>query len=149
MGVPLLLYSLGGGLPTSLPSAHQVHSFLGQPITDTAIVRGVSFVCWAIWALFVIAVITEAAAWVRKRPSPSESHRGFRIPGLQGAAGALFLTAVLLLPHRSAGSITGSPRVPLASPAATATLTDAQPSLFTTGPSTSTLRAAVAATSRR
>ena len=61
-GVPLLLYSLGGGLPTSLPSGHQVHSFFAQPITDTAIVRGVSFVCWAIWALFAIAVITEAAA---------------------------------------------------------------------------------------
>ena len=133
-GVPLLLYSLGGGLPTSLPSAHQVHNFLGQPITDTAIVRGASFVCWAIWALFVIAVITEAAAWVRKRPSPSESHRGFRIPGLQGAAGALFLTAVLLLPYRTVGSVTGAPRVPLASPAATATLTDAQASLFAANP---------------
>ena len=146
-GVPLLLYSLGGGLPTSLPSAHQVHNFLGQPITDTAIVRGVSFVCWAIWALFVIAVLTEVAAWVRQRPSPSESHRGFRVPGLQGAAGALFLTAVLLLPQRSAGSISGSPRVPLVSPAATATLTDTQPTLFTTGPPTSTLRTADAAIS--
>ena len=146
-GVPLFLYSLGGGLPTSLPSAHQVHNFLGQPITDTAIVRGVSFVCWAIWALFVIAVLSEVAAYIRQRPSPSESHRGFRVPGLQGAAGALFLTAVLLLPQRSAGSISGSPRVPLVSPAATATFTDTQPTLFITGPATTTLRAADAATS--
>jgi hypothetical protein len=146
-GVPLFLYTLGGGLPTSMPSAHQVHNFLGQPITDTAIVRAVSFVCWAIWALFVIAVLSEVAAWVRQRPSPSESHRGFRVPGLQGAAGALFLTAVLLLPQRSAGSMSSSPRVPLVSPAATATLTDAQPTLFTTGPSTTTLRAADAAAS--
>jgi DNA-binding SARP family transcriptional activator len=136
VGVPLLLYSLGGGLPTSLPSAHQVHNFFGQPITDTAIVRGVSFVCWAVWVLFVVAVVTEAAAWVRQRPSPSESHRGFRVPGLQGAAGALFLTAVLLLPQRSAGSIPSGPRVPLVSPAATAPLTDSRATVFAARPPT-------------
>jgi DNA-binding SARP family transcriptional activator len=101
-GVPWFLYHLGGGLPTTTPSVHKVGSFLGQPITDTAILRGVSLLCWVVWLLFIAAVATEAAAWVRARPGPATTHRGFRIPGLQGAAGTLFLTAILLLPQRPA-----------------------------------------------
>jgi DNA-binding SARP family transcriptional activator len=108
VGVPVLLYGLGGGLPTGLPSSHQAATFLGRPLTDSAILRAVSLVCWAVWLLFVAAVAAETIAWVRERPGPSVTGRGFRIPGLQGAAGSLFLTAVLLLPHRpaSTGSLT-------------------------------------------
>jgi DNA-binding SARP family transcriptional activator len=100
-GVPVLLYRLGGGLPTGLPSGHQAATFLGQPIADHAVLRGLSLACWALWALFLLAICTEATAWARHRPGPSHTGRGFRIPGLQGAAGSLFLTAVLLLPLRT------------------------------------------------
>ena len=108
VGVPILLYGLGGGLPTGLPSSHQAATFLGRPLTDGAIQRAVSLVCWAVWLLFAAAVAAETVAWVRERPGPSVTRRGFRIPGLQGAAGSLVLTAVLLLPHRPAptGSLT-------------------------------------------
>ena len=123
-GVPWFLYALGGGLPTSAPSAHQVGNFLGQPITDTAILRGVSLTCWIVWALFVAALGTEALAWVRDRPGPSTTRRGFRIPGLQGTAGTLFLTAILLLPQRPAPNPSG-PGGPSAAPIAAA-LTDFQ-----------------------
>lgn len=104
VGVPVLLYGLGGGLPTGLPSSHQASTFLGRPLTDSAILRAVSLVCWAVWLLFVAAVVAETLAWVRERPGPSVTGRGFRVPGLQGAAGGLFLTAVLLLPHRPAST---------------------------------------------
>jgi DNA-binding SARP family transcriptional activator len=118
-GVPWLLYALGGGLPTSLPNSHQVHRFLGQPITDTAILRAVSIMCWAAWTLFAVAVAAEAVAYLRGRPSPAQTPRAFRIPGLQGPAGALFMTAVLLLPQRTAVPVapTRAP-VSLAAPAA-------------------------------
>ena len=99
-GVPWLLYALGGGLPTTTPGIHRVGSFLGRPLTDSAVLRGVSLVCWAVWLLFVAALVAEAAAWARARPGPATTRRGFRIPGLQGAAGSLFLTAVLLFPQR-------------------------------------------------
>jgi DNA-binding SARP family transcriptional activator len=108
VGVPVLLNGLGGGLPTGLPSSHQAATFLGRPLTDSAILRAVSLVCWTVWLLFVAAVAAETVAWIRQRPGPSITRRGFRIPGLQGAAGSLVLTAVLLLPNRpaSTGSLT-------------------------------------------
>ena len=122
-GVPWLLYALGGGLPTNLPNAHQVHRFVGQPITDTALLRAVSLVCWAVWALFVAAFAAEAAASATRTSTPSQTGRGFRIPGLQGAAGAAFLTAMLLFPQRSSTSVAAIPTpVPLASPAVTSSL---------------------------
>ena len=122
-GMPWVLYSLGGGLPVSLPDAHQVHRFVGQPITDTALLRAISLVCWAVWALFVAAVAAEAAAWLRASPGPSQTGRGFRIPGLQGAAGAVFLTAMLLFPQRPATAVASIPTpVPLASSAVTSSL---------------------------
>ncbi len=101
-GVPWFLYALGGGLPTTAPSVHQVGSFLGRPITDTDLVRGANYVCWAVWLLFLAALAAEAAAWTRAGPGPAATHRGFRIPGLQGVAGSMFLTAILLLPQRPA-----------------------------------------------
>lgn len=118
-GVPWFLYTHGGGLPTTTPSMHKVGSFLGQPISDSAILRGVSLVCWALWLLFVTAVAAEANAWARTRPGPATTHRGFRIPGLQGAAGSLFLTAILLLPQRpSSGSHSPAATTRPTSPAA-------------------------------
>jgi hypothetical protein len=128
VAVPVILYGFGGGLPTRLPSADQVHHFVGQPITDTAVLRGVSLIAWALWALFVAAVAVEAVAYARHRPSPGHDNRGLRIPGLQGAAAALFLTVTLLLPDQraaktiptSAGALY-STRAPV-----TATLTSAQ-----------------------
>lgn len=100
-GVPLLLYGLGGALPTGLPSAHQTTTFLGRPLADNDVLRGLSLVCWAVWFLFVIALVAEAIAWAQQRPGPSVTRRGFRIPGLQGAAGSLFLAAILLLPQKT------------------------------------------------
>ena len=73
VGVPCLLYGLGGGLPTSLPNGHQLHRFLAQPITDSDVLRGISLVCWALWALFAVAVVSEAVAYIRQRPSPSQA----------------------------------------------------------------------------
>ena len=118
-GVPWFLYALGGGLPTTAPSIHRVGTFLRQPITNSTILRGVSLVCWAVWLLFVTALAAEATAWARVRPGPATSHRGFRIPGLQGAAGSLFLTAILLLPQRTSSdgpspTVTTHPATPAA-----------------------------------
>lgn len=103
-GVPILLYGLGGGLPSRVPNAHQAKSFLGRPLADSDLLRGLSLICWAVWALFVVALAAEAVAWARHRPGPSLTRQGFRIPGLQGAAGSLFLAAVVLLPHRPAAA---------------------------------------------
>lgn len=100
-GVPLLLYALGGALPSEVPSAHQTMAFLGRPLANNDLLRGLSLICWAAWALFVIAVAAEALAWIQHRPGPSLTRQGLRIPGLQGAASSLFLAAVLLLPHKS------------------------------------------------
>ncbi len=100
VGVPWVIVAVGVGPPRHLPSGAGVLRALGQPISDHDIVGALSLVCWVVWLLFTVAVVVEAVALVRHRPAPSQSSRGFRIPGLQGPAGALVLAVVLAFSGR-------------------------------------------------
>jgi len=100
VGVPWVIVAVGVGPPRHLPSGAGVLRALGQPISDHDIVGALSLVCWVVWLLFTVAVVVEAVALVRHRPAPSQSGRGFRIPGLQGPAGALVLAVVLAFSGR-------------------------------------------------
>jgi DNA-binding SARP family transcriptional activator len=94
-GIPVVLVVVSGPPPTHLPAGHQVMSALSRPVSDAGVLRAVAVAGWALWALFAVAVITELVAVARHRPSPAHSRAGFRVPGLQGVAAALVVSAVL------------------------------------------------------
>ncbi len=105
VGIPWALLALGESLPTSLPSPHDVAAWAGHPITDSALLRVLGLLCWAIWALFAIAIAIEVTArtgrGLGRSARRARSAAGLlHVPGLQGFAGACVLTAMLVLPQR-------------------------------------------------
>jgi DNA-binding SARP family transcriptional activator len=100
-GIPGALVVLGEGLPTSLPSGRAVSDWAGRPLTDGALLRAVGLVCWAVWALFVVALVVEIVGQLGHRPTGPGRRRPVRIPGFHRLAGACVLTAMLVLPPRA------------------------------------------------
>ncbi|HLY81406.1 MAG TPA: hypothetical protein VKQ71_00400, partial [Acidimicrobiales bacterium] len=115
VGVPVALDDLGAGLPTRLPSGHGVVNAFGQHLSDSVLLRGASLACWCVWALFIAAVVLEVLACIgpiRRGRASGVSGRTLRVPGLQGMARTLVISAALLLPNRPAlaGPAIGRPR---------------------------------------
>ncbi|MDQ6840213.1 MAG: hypothetical protein M3137_18245 [Actinomycetota bacterium] len=121
-GVPVIITVVAGGPPTSPPSWSQVVRGLDRPISDHAVLGAVAVLAWVLWLLFCAAVVLEAVAVARRRPGPSTTGRGLRVPGLQGVAGSLVLATVLALSSRPVPMVMGMASTPSAPPVASATL---------------------------
>src|SRR6202022_3390999 len=57
--IPWALIALGQRPPSSVVSVREIRAWLAHPITDSTVVRAAGLLCWAIWALFVLAVAIE------------------------------------------------------------------------------------------
>jgi DNA-binding SARP family transcriptional activator/nucleoid-associated protein YgaU len=117
VAVPIGLSAVGEGIPLRLPGFRVVQNVLGQPLTDSLLLRGVAVLCWLIWALFVAALVIEI---ITQLSSKARRLRGMRIPGLQGAANTLVMSALLLVPQRAfaasgPASGSGAPRAAVVS----------------------------------
>ena len=70
-GPPYALVRLTGWpVPRHLPSWSQVQAFLTSPLSDGAIISGLAFAVWMLWALAAVAVLIEAIAALAGRPAP-------------------------------------------------------------------------------
>lgn len=121
-GVPALLAAIGPSIPDVPPGLDEVKHLLSRPLTDATVLAGLGWAAWMLWGLLTAAVIAEIVAYARRRPGPAQrpaSSRGFRIPGLQGLASSLVLTATLLIPPRQTATIgeAATPIVAMAIPA--------------------------------
>ena len=118
VGVPAALIALGGGPASVVSSGRGILSGLRGPLTDSALLQAASLLCWLLWALFALAVVTELVRHVpRFRGHDVEVGPSFRVPGLQGLARTLVLTSMLLVsPRDMAGSSPGTPLPPLPEP---------------------------------
>ncbi len=118
VGVPTALIALGGGPASIASGGHGFLSGLRGPVTDSALLQAASLFCWLLWALFVLAVVTEL---IRHMPGfrgqAVEGRPSLRVPGLQGLARTLVLTSMLLVsPRGMARSGPGAPLPPLPEP---------------------------------
>ncbi|MHA4818792.1 LysM peptidoglycan-binding domain-containing protein [Streptomyces aculeolatus] len=102
-GVPYLLHRLGQ-LPDGVPTADDVTTFLSSPDDGTWLVTLVTLIGWATWAAFAAAVVLEAVAVIARRTAPKI--RGLK--QLQGVAGFLVGSIVLLAPAAAAASAPGT-----------------------------------------
>ena len=91
-GPPYALVRLTGWpLPRHLPAWAQLQAFLTSPLSDGAIINGLAFAVWVLWAMAAVAVLIEAAAAVAGHPAP-------RLPVIapfQAVAAALIGATVL------------------------------------------------------
>jgi DNA-binding SARP family transcriptional activator/nucleoid-associated protein YgaU len=126
VGVPVALTALGQGPPSALPTWPVLRHALAHNITDSALLRTAGVVCWVAWALFAVAVAIEIVGQLfdlgRRRPA---SRWRIGIPGLQGWARTLVLSAALLLPPRAVAGVDTSAVIPAV--AATAVMAPAGP----------------------
>lgn len=120
-GLPMGLYRFGGQwLPKTVPTLAQARDALGHPVSDGAILTGLTLICWALWALFAFAVIVEVVSWAGSLASPSTRRRGpargcrvrLAVPGMQNAAASLVMAALLILPTAGAASASTSAAPP-------------------------------------
>lgn len=84
-----LVHVAGSPLPRHLPGWDELVMVLSQPDDGTLLLTALTYVTWIAWAVFVLLLITEAAARLRRKPTP-------RIPGLHGPQqlAALLLTSI-------------------------------------------------------
>jgi len=103
-GLPAVLYRFGGSpVPGRLPSVHQLSTALLHRDSGSLFLGVVRDVSWVAWALFSLAVITEALAAAAGRQSPR-----LRLGGLQNMAGQL--VALAARPGRHGSRISGAGR---------------------------------------
>ena len=123
IGIPIGLARFAAQwLPTAAPTLDQARNALGRPLSDEALLTGLTLAAWALWALFTAAVAVELLSWARHAPSPSfrrtagapagPSSPRIRIPGLQNAAAGLVLSALLILPAGAANASAGTQAAP-------------------------------------
>lgn len=126
IGVPVALRAFGQGPPSAIPSWAILRHALAHSLTDTDLLRGAGVVCWLAWALFALAVAIEIVGQLfdlgRRLPA---SRWRIGIPGLQGWARTLVLSAALLLPQRAVAGVDTSAAIPAV--AATAVAVPARP----------------------
>ncbi|MDQ1401566.1 MAG: hypothetical protein QOK20_3498, partial [Acidimicrobiaceae bacterium] len=115
VGVPVALAALGQGPPGGLPSGDAFARGLTHNVTDGTLLRAAALLCWLVWTLFALAVVIEIAHQLvgLGRRVPSRQRRWpIGIPGLQGWARTLVLSAALLLPQRGMAGAVAAPRPP-------------------------------------
>ncbi|MEZ5219683.1 MAG: hypothetical protein R2715_24580, partial [Ilumatobacteraceae bacterium] len=111
IGVPVGLATLvGWPLPTSIPDGAAFSEALNRGITDEFIVKALAVVAWLAWAQLALALVVEAVAAVRNRPSRELP----LAPGLQVAAARLVAGIVMLLsPLQPARAVAAEPERPV------------------------------------
>ncbi len=110
VGVPVALSAVGQGPVVHFGGFRAFGDGLVHPVTDSTLVRVAALACWLVWLLFVMAVAIEVLAAIRTGAGRAKTK--VRVPALQGAANALLLSALLLLPQRgmaAAGAVVRRP----------------------------------------
>ena len=125
IGVPVGLLRLAGSpLPASVPRWSEVARALSESrVADTTLVKGAALICWVAWAVLVLCVVVELAAWVVGRTAA-------RLPVVgpfQLWAARLVASAVLVF-SSIAGMVRPAVAVPTTSPAAVSRVTTVQQS---------------------
>ncbi len=106
-GLPVLLYRLGGApVPARLPSWHRVIAALLHRDSGGLFLGAVRDVSWLGWAIFTLAVLTEAQAAARGRRAPR-----LRLAGAQAVASRLVASAALLFSAPAAAALAASPAI--------------------------------------
>jgi len=109
-GLPAVLYRFGGSpVPGRLPSVHQLSTALLHRDSGSLFLGVVRDVSWVAWALFSLAVITEALAAAAGRQSPR-----LRLGGLQNMAGQLVALAALTFSNPATAVLAAAPAAPVA-----------------------------------
>jgi len=110
VGLPAVLYRFGGSpVPHRLPSLHQVGTALLHRDSGALFLGAVRDVSWLAWALFSLAVVTEAAAAIGGRRAPR-----LRLGGLQNMAGHLVALAALTFSSPATALLAAAPGGPAA-----------------------------------
>lgn len=85
----VLVHVAGSPLPSHLPAWDELVMVLSRPDDGTLLLAALKYLTWIAWAVFVLLLIAEATARLRRKPTP-------RIPGLHGPQqlAALLLTGI-------------------------------------------------------
>ncbi|MGG2463804.1 LysM peptidoglycan-binding domain-containing protein [Streptomyces sp. RGM 3693] len=113
VGIPLVLAQVGT-LPAGIPTLDGLGQGLLAPDDGGQVLFTIlTLICWALWAWFVLSLLVEAGALLRRRRAP-------RIRGLAAPQrlAAVLLGGLLFLPPATA---LAAPATATAAPAATAT----------------------------
>ena len=109
-GVPLgLIAFVGWPLPTSMPSTESLTQGINAGVSDAFIVKALALIAWVAWAQLALALVVEATAAVRGRPSVTLPLG----PGFQVAAARLIAGIVMLLgPLQPVRAVAATPSRP-------------------------------------
>jgi DNA-binding SARP family transcriptional activator len=109
VGPPLLFASLvGWPLPTSIPDTEAIGVALRSGVSDDVIVRALAVLGWVAWLQVAVAILVELAAVARHRPSV----RLPVLPGLQGLAGRLVASVMMMTAAVSPSVASAAPAPP-------------------------------------
>ena len=133
IGLPAVLYRFGGSpVPHRLPSLHQAGHALLRRDDGSLFLAAVRDVSWLAWALFSLAVVTEAVAAISGRRAPR-----LWLGGLQNMASQLVALVALTFSSPAAALLAAAPAGPVAM--ATSTPSDLAGSGTLAGPGPVTL----------
>lgn len=60
IGIPIGLARFAAQwMPTAMPTLDQARNALGRPLSDDAVLTGLTLAAWALWALFTAAIAVE------------------------------------------------------------------------------------------
>lgn len=94
VGPPMALVRfVGNPLPSTVPSIEGLNDALtARGVSDEVVINTLAVLAWIIWAQLAIAILVEATAQLRRRPTPHLP----AFPGCQALAGNLVAGVVLL-----------------------------------------------------
>ncbi len=106
LGPPLALASLiGSPLPTTIPDLGSFEQAIRSGISDDVIVKALALIAWLAWAQIAVAIVSEAVAVVRGRPS---LHLPV-LPGIQATTGRLVASVAVMLASFSPAAAMAAP----------------------------------------
>jgi DNA-binding SARP family transcriptional activator len=108
-GPPLLFCAaVGWPLPTSVPDPDAVTTALRTGLSDDVIVKALTVLGWVAWLQVAVAILAEAVTVARGRPSI----RVPVLPGLQGLAGRLVTSVMMMTAAVSPAAAAAAPAAP-------------------------------------
>jgi DNA-binding SARP family transcriptional activator/nucleoid-associated protein YgaU len=108
-GPPLLFSAVvGWPLPTSVPDPGAVTSALRSGVSDDVIVKTLAVLGWVAWLQVAVAILVEVITVARRRPSV----RIPVLPGLQGLAGRLVTSVMMMTAAVSPAAAAAAPSAP-------------------------------------
>jgi DNA-binding SARP family transcriptional activator len=109
IGLPAVLYRFGGNpVPHRLPSLHQAGHALLRRDNGSLFLAAVRDISWLSWALFSLAVATEAIAAIRGQRAPR-----LRLGGLQNLASQLVALVALTFSSPATALLAAAPAGPV------------------------------------